>query len=119
MRPLVIGVGNRWRGDDGIGPKTIDALAALGADGPDAELVTLDGEPGRLVAAWQDRSRVVVVDAIVAGDPQERSTASRRTPAPGSTRSRAGRRRSARTATASPPRSPWAERSTGFPNSWW
>ena len=69
MKPLVIGVGNRWRGDDGIGPKTIEELAALGADGPDAELVTLDGEPGRLVTAWQDRSRVVVVDAIVAGDP--------------------------------------------------
>ena len=68
MRPLVIGVGNRWRGDDGVGPLTIDALAALGADGPDADLIALDGEPGRLVAAWEDRSRVVVVDAIVTGD---------------------------------------------------
>lgn len=67
MRPLVIGVGNRWRGDDGIGPLTIDALAALGTDGPDADLIALDGEPGRLVAAWEDRSRVVVVDAIVTG----------------------------------------------------
>ena len=64
MRPLVIGVGNRWRGDDGIGPKTIDAIEAIGVD---AELLTLDGEPGRLVAAWEDRSRVVVVDAIVTG----------------------------------------------------
>ncbi len=69
MRTLVIGVGNRWRGDDGIGPRTVEALAALGADGPDADLLTLDGEPGRLVAAWEDRSRVVVVDAIVTGDP--------------------------------------------------
>ncbi len=68
MRSLVIGVGNRWRGDDGIGPRTIEALAALGADGPDAELLTLDGEPGRLVDAWHDRSQVVVVDAIVAGE---------------------------------------------------
>jgi hydrogenase maturation protease len=66
MRPLVIGVGNRWRGDDGIGPRTIEALHA---DGVDAELITLDGEPSRLVASWQDRSRVVVVDAIVEGDP--------------------------------------------------
>jgi hydrogenase maturation protease len=68
MRPLVIGVGNRWRGDDGIGPKTIEALAALGADGPEADLVALDGEPGRLVAVWEGRSRVVIVDAIVTGD---------------------------------------------------
>ena len=67
MTALVIGVGNRWRGDDGIGPSTIAALARI--DGLDAELLTLDGEPARLVAAWQDRPCVVVVDAIVAGDP--------------------------------------------------
>ncbi len=67
MTPLVIGVGNRWRGDDGVGPRTIEALAQL--DSLDAELLTLDGEPARLVAAWQGRPVVVVVDAIVAGDP--------------------------------------------------
>ena len=67
VRPLVIGVGNRWRGDDGVGPGTIEALAHL--DGLDADLLTLDGEPARLVAAWQGRTFVVVVDAIVAGDP--------------------------------------------------
>ncbi len=67
MTPLVIGVGNRWRSDDGIGPATIEALAGL--DGLDAELLTLDGEPARLVAAWQHRPITVVVDAIVTGDP--------------------------------------------------
>jgi len=67
MTPLVIGVGNRWRGDDGIGPRTIEALARI--DDLDAELLTLDGEPARLVTAWQGRPRVVVVDAIAAGEP--------------------------------------------------
>ena len=67
LTPLVIGVGNRWRGDDGIGPRTIEALARI--EGLDAEFVTLDGEPARLVAAWHGRPVVVIVDAIVAGDP--------------------------------------------------
>ena len=67
LTPMVIGVGNRWRGDDGVGPRTIEALARV--DGLDAELLTLDGEPARLVAAWQGRPVVVVVDAIVAGEP--------------------------------------------------
>jgi len=68
--PLVIGVGNRWRGDDGIGPDTIDALARLDdLEGLDADILTLDGEPARLVATWQGRPLVVVVDAIVAGRP--------------------------------------------------
>jgi hydrogenase maturation protease len=67
LTPLVIGVGNRWRGDDGVGPRAIEALAHI--EGLDAELLALDGEPARLVAAWQGRPVVVVVDAIVAGDP--------------------------------------------------
>ena len=77
-RPLVIGVGNRWRGDDGVGPMVADALARLdddagagdvgGADPGVVDVVALDGEPARLVAAWDGRSHVVVIDAIVAGD---------------------------------------------------
>ena len=77
-RPLVIGVGNRWRSDDGVGPVIADTLVRLGhAAGDvtvsgvvpgDADVVTLDGEPARLVAAWDGRSHVVVVDAIVTGD---------------------------------------------------
>ncbi|MGI9646364.1 MAG: hydrogenase maturation protease, partial [Ilumatobacteraceae bacterium] len=67
MRPLVIGVGNRWRGDDGVGPRAVDALAARTGDGVD--LVALDGEPTRMVDAWAGRSAVVVIDAVRAGGP--------------------------------------------------
>ena len=67
MRPLVIGIGNRWRSDDGIGVRTIDALEALGTR--DADLLRLDGEPTRIVAAWAGRQCVVVIDAIRTGVP--------------------------------------------------
>ncbi|MDX2381772.1 MAG: hydrogenase maturation protease [Acidimicrobiia bacterium] len=65
MKPLVIGVGNRWRCDDGVGPRAIDALAAEARD--DVELLILDGEPARLVDAWAGRASVVVVDAVRGG----------------------------------------------------
>jgi hydrogenase maturation protease len=65
MRPLVIGVGNRWRADDGLGPAVIDALEAGVVDGVD--LLKLDGEPARLVMAWEGRELVVVIDAVRTG----------------------------------------------------
>jgi hydrogenase maturation protease len=67
MKPLVIGVGNRWRRDDAIGPRAIEALAAEGRD--DIDLLALDGEPARLVFAWADRPLVVVIDAVRTGAP--------------------------------------------------
>jgi len=65
----VIGIGNRMRGDDGLGPAAIDLLAG----GPDlpagtVETIVLDGEPTRLVDAWDQRRLAVVVDAIVTGE---------------------------------------------------
>lgn len=65
MKPLVIGVGNRWRGDDGIGPRVVEAIASMGRD--DLDLLVLDGEAARLASAWRGRRRVVVVDAMRAG----------------------------------------------------
>jgi hydrogenase maturation protease len=65
VKPLIIGVGNRWRGDDGIGPRTVDAIAHLGR--ADLDAIALDGEPARLVSAWTGRRRVIVIDAIRSG----------------------------------------------------
>jgi hydrogenase maturation protease len=62
MKPVIIGVGNRWRGDDGVGPRAIDAIDELGRD--DVDVLVLDGEPARLAAAWVGRPCAVVVDAI-------------------------------------------------------
>ncbi len=67
MNPLVIGVGNRWRRDDGVGPC---ALAVLSTQLPDdVDAATLDGEPSRLLDAWAGRSFVLVIDAIRTGAP--------------------------------------------------
>ncbi|HEX9260692.1 MAG TPA: hydrogenase maturation protease [Acidimicrobiales bacterium] len=59
---LVIGVGNRWRRDDGAGPAVAALVSGAGGRG-----VALDGEPARLVEAWSDEPEVVVVDASCTG----------------------------------------------------
>ncbi len=61
---VVIGIGNAFRGDDGIGPA---AAAALRDAVPGVRVLTLDGEPTRLVDAWTGHRLAVVVDAVRAG----------------------------------------------------
>ena len=74
-RPVVLGVGNPWRGDDGVGAAVARAVAERldRLDGPGGtcsagvEVVEVDGEPARLVEAWAGRPLAVVVDAVVSG----------------------------------------------------
>jgi hypothetical protein len=47
---VVIGVGNEFRRDDGAGPAVVAKLRDLAS--PGVELVTMDGEPTRLIEAW-------------------------------------------------------------------
>jgi hydrogenase maturation protease len=69
---LVVAIGNRFRRDDGVAPAVLDELhrrsgATLGDGagvGPLVELVELDGEPTRLLDAWEGRSCAVVLDAV-------------------------------------------------------
>ena len=63
---LVIGLGNAMRHDDGIGPAAIELLERVAP--PLADTVVLDGESTRLIEAWRDRPRAIVIDAVVAGD---------------------------------------------------
>ena len=72
-RPLVIGIGNRFRGDDGVAGEVLDALGGAGAVADGVELLELDGEPTRLVDAWEGRTSVIVVDAVLSdgADPGE------------------------------------------------
>ena len=65
----IIGVGNPMRRDDGVGPAAIDRLAAIDLGPVYVELITLDGEPARLIEAWRNRRRVIVVDAVCSGAP--------------------------------------------------
>ncbi|QWF77931.1 hydrogenase maturation protease [Amycolatopsis sp. CA-230715] len=60
---VVIGVGNEYRGDDGIGPAVaaeIDRRAV-----PGVRSVVADGEPAALLEAWTGTERAIVVDAVL------------------------------------------------------
>lgn len=65
MTTLVIGIGNRDRGDDGFGPAVVEALQRLGLLDVDTASVAED-----LVAhfdRWPDYEQVVLVDAVQSG----------------------------------------------------
>lgn len=65
--PLVIGVGNRFRRDDGVGGAVIDELRNRDAGGRLLRLVESDGEPTRLLDLWDGAELVIVVDAMRSG----------------------------------------------------
>lgn len=67
-RPLLIGIGNRWRGDDGAGAFVVERLADALGDRVDHCL--LHGEGAALIEAWEGRREVWLFDAAVpAGEP--------------------------------------------------
>lgn len=61
MKPLVIGLGNRWRGDDAIGAQVVDLLRTKHI--PDIELRDCPGDNMDLINSWQDRDSAYVIDA--------------------------------------------------------
>jgi len=66
---VVIGVGNRWRRDDAVGLEVVDALRERVDDTaePSVVLVESDGEPTRLLDAFELAPMVMMVDAVVTG----------------------------------------------------
>ncbi len=61
-KTLVIGIGNRFRGDDALGCILADRIQMLAL--PDVEVMTHSGEPASLIDLWQDRGCVILVDAV-------------------------------------------------------
>jgi hydrogenase maturation protease len=59
---IVIGVGNPYRRDDGVGPYVIDRLHEFGL--PEAMLAVSRGETTELMDLWDRADLAVVVDAI-------------------------------------------------------
>lgn len=59
---MVIGIGNAMRHDDGVGPAAVERLRR--DDSPGVDYLALDGESTRLLEAWRDRERAVVIDAV-------------------------------------------------------
>ncbi len=64
MKPLVIGVGNRDRGDDALGPLVIDALRAICTV---AETCIVEGDLSDLTLRWSADQDVIIVDAVMSG----------------------------------------------------
>ena len=62
-KPVVIGVGNEYRRDDGIGPALIATLEDSGL--PEVQLIVSDGDPARLIDDWAGAPLAVVVDAVL------------------------------------------------------
>jgi len=62
MSAVVIGVGNPFRRDDGIGPALAARISEVNL--PGVTVITSDGEPSRLLDAWSGAELAVVVDAI-------------------------------------------------------
>ena len=61
----VIGVGNRWRSDDGAG---LEVAARLRGSLPaGVEVLEREGEPTALIGAWADADAVWLADAVRSG----------------------------------------------------
>jgi hydrogenase maturation protease len=63
-RVVVIGVGSEFRRDDGAGPDVITRLR--GQVPAEVELQVSDGDPARILEAWQGATLAVVVDTVLA-----------------------------------------------------
>jgi hydrogenase maturation protease len=64
---LVIGVGNAYRGDDGVGPAVLALLRE--EELPGVRLLECDGDCSALLDAWRGVGAVVLVDAVSSGAP--------------------------------------------------
>ena len=60
-KPLVIGVGNPDRADDAAGWKVVELLV------DDAPVMLSSGDPASLMALWEGRAWVIIVDAVTTG----------------------------------------------------
>ena len=65
MTVVVIGVGNRYRHDDGAGLAVAAKVEGLAL--PGVRVIETDGEPTRVIDAWDGASVAVVVDAVRTG----------------------------------------------------
>lgn len=64
---VVIGIGNEFRRDDGIGPAVAAELSARGL--PGVRVLTCAAEPAALLDAWAGATRAVLVDAAAGDEP--------------------------------------------------
>lgn len=63
--PLVIGIGNEYRGDDGVGLAAVRALQAIKL--MNVRLMESDGNCTTLLESWKNTSKVILIDAVFSG----------------------------------------------------
>jgi hydrogenase maturation protease len=63
---VVIGVGNPYRGDDGVGLAVAERVRGRV---PGVDVVECEQEPTRLLDAWEGAELAIVVDACASGSP--------------------------------------------------
>lgn len=68
MTPIVIGVGNRDRGDDAAGPMVCDRLGARLSDTAAVRTFVCEGSILDLALHWEHDDHVIIVDAMQPGD---------------------------------------------------
>jgi hydrogenase maturation protease len=66
-RAVLIGIGNSYRCDDGIGPALVTAVEPVCPAG--VTLAVSDGEPSQLLDAWAGAPLAVLVDAVLCDTP--------------------------------------------------
>jgi hydrogenase maturation protease len=64
-RIMILGLGNAWRGDDGVGPYVAGALAGLAS--PEVSVLASVPDALSLIDAWQGAQQVYVIDAVQSG----------------------------------------------------
>ncbi len=62
MKRLLIGIGNPFRRDDGVGIQIAEKVRVLQLEG--VEVHTLSGEGTALMESWLEAEQVVIVDAV-------------------------------------------------------
>jgi hydrogenase maturation protease len=62
---LIIGIGNRYRGDDAFGCIVVAELTGMLPSGVHG--IEHDGEPAALIDCWQEAQKVVLIDAVSSG----------------------------------------------------
>jgi len=65
--PLIVGIGNVYRSDDGAGIATVRRLRERLP--PDARVLEETGEGTRLVEVWKGATLVILIDAVESGAP--------------------------------------------------
>ncbi len=70
MSLLFLGVGNLYRGDDGVGPYLAHKMAESGVlDEQGVEVLPHSGEGASLIHIWEGQDKVVIVDCMKTGLP--------------------------------------------------